>query len=212
MDPSTAHANEDPGVDTGPAGPCSASTPDTVCTLLVVWQVQQLLQGCKLQLVVLHGDPLHFTRIPRQNGLSKDFSPAVLTEHLTAMPQVKHPYAPGPSLRDPSGMVGTWVLPKRMPMPEVSFFPTSCNTDQSCFAMLLAMPTCNDRMLLAMFACNDVVLLAMFACNDIVRQPIIACGNAMAANRAGILYSQHQPPFALQPRQEGVLAVPAVPC
>ena len=36
---STAHADEDPSVDGGPAGPSSTPAPHTVSTLLVVWQV-----------------------------------------------------------------------------------------------------------------------------------------------------------------------------
>ncbi len=46
VDASTAHADEDTSVDGGPAGTGGAPAPHTVCTLLVVRQVQQLLQGC----------------------------------------------------------------------------------------------------------------------------------------------------------------------
>jgi hypothetical protein len=64
VDASTAHADEDTSVDGGPAGTGGAPAPHTVCTLLVVWQVQQLLQGCQLLLVLLHGHPFHLTCVP----------------------------------------------------------------------------------------------------------------------------------------------------
>ena len=61
---STAHADEDPSVDGGPASSGSAPTADTIRTLLVVRQVQEALQGCELLLVLLHCHTLHLSSIP----------------------------------------------------------------------------------------------------------------------------------------------------
>lgn len=64
VDASTAHADEHSSVDGGPASPSCTPSPHTVCTLLVVGQVQQLLECCQLLLVLLHCDALHLTRVP----------------------------------------------------------------------------------------------------------------------------------------------------
>ena len=65
----TAHTDENPCVDGGPAGPGSTPPTHTVSTLPVVRQVQQLLQSCQLLLVLFHCDALHFTRIPACNDV-----------------------------------------------------------------------------------------------------------------------------------------------
>ena len=69
VDTSTAHADEDAGVDGRPGWSHAATRRLAVSTLSVLGSVQYGLESCNTTPVLLHADSLHLTSIPAQMPL-----------------------------------------------------------------------------------------------------------------------------------------------